>query len=235
MPFNTTDQAITLPVGTDPADAPQAFLDQTTDLIPRLVKKYTNVANRTATALAPTENDLTGLAAENRFDVYDGANYVSLAARIDHFLARRTTDGVVGNGAVNNSTALVNDPSLGGAIDAAGTYMWEAWIVYDSSTVADIKFAFTTPATTALRWSGTGLATTATTSEGDVRIATISVSGTSSQFGGIGVAAPIICKIEGFMVATAAGTLQFQFAQQNLDATQTSIRNGSYLRAWRVS
>lgn len=235
MPFNTTDQQITLPVGTDPADNPQAFLDQTTDLIPRLVKKYANVADRTATALAPTENDLTGLAAENRFDVYDGANYVSLAARIDHFLARRTTDGIVGNGAVNNSTGLVNDPSLGGAIDAAGTYMWDALIFYDSSTVADIKFAFTTPATTALRWSGTGLATTATTSEGDVKIATIATSGSSTQFGGIGVGTIISAKIEGFMVATAAGTLQFQFAQQNLEATQTTIRNGSYLRAWRVA
>lgn len=235
MPTNTSDQQLTIPIGTDAADAPQAFIDYSADVEPRLVLKYTNEADRTARHTAPTEGDLTGLGTENRYDVYNGAAYVSLAARIDHFLARRTTDGVVGNGAVNNSTALVSDTSLAGSLDTGATYLWESLIFYDSSTTADIKFAFTTPTFSAMRWSLVGLATTAAGAEGDMRAATVNVSGTSAQVGGIGVGTIITAKIEGYIVTTAAGTLQFQFAQQNLDATQTTIRTGSYLRAWRVS
>lgn len=233
MSTNTPDQQITLPVGTDLADNPQAFNDMIADVETRLVLKYTNVADRTARHTGPIENDLTGLAAENRYDAYDGANYVSLESRGYHFYARRTTDGTP----VNNSTALVNDPVLVGALQTGGTYQWQAGIFYDSSTTADIKFAFTTPTFAAgnMRWMGQGLATTATTNEGDVRIATVNVSGTATQFGGIGVSTIIFARLEGFITATSSANLQLQMAQQNLDATNTTIRTGSYLRAWRIS
>lgn len=230
MSTNTPDQQLTMPVGTDLADNPQAFVDYTADVETRLVLKYTNVADRTARHTAPVENDLTGLAAENRYDVYDGANYVSLNARSYHVYVRRNADGTP----VNASTVLVNDPVLVGAVDTGATYMWEAGIFYDSSTTADIKFAFTTPTFSAMRWSGVGLATTAAGNEGDMRNATVAVSGTSTQFGGIGVGTIIFAKIEGFIVTTAAGNIQLQFAQQTSDATNTTIRNGSYLRIWRM-
>lgn len=235
MSTNTPDQQITIPVGTDPADNPQAFVDMIADVEPRLVLKYTNVADRTARHLVPTEGDLTGLAAENRYDVYSGVAYVSLESRAYHFYVRRTVDGTAGTGLVNNSTALVNDPLLVGAIDANATYQWEATIFYDSSTTADIKFAFTTPTFTTMRWSIVGLATTAATNEGDVRIQTAAASGSSIQVGGIGVGTIITAKIEGFIATTAAGNLQLQFAQQAADPTNTTIRQGSYMRAWRVS
>lgn len=234
MPANTPDQQITYPIGTDLANAELAFVDQLTDIETRLVLKYANVADRTARHVSPQEGDLTGLAAENRYDVYDGTGYVSLAARSDHFLARRITDGVVGNGAVNNSTALVSDPSLVGSLDTGATYMWRSVIFYDSSTTADIKFTFTTPTFSSMRWSGVALATTVTTFEGDVKMATQSVSGSATSYGGVGVGTVVACTIEGFIVTTAAGNLQFQFAQNTLDATQTTIRTGSYLRAWRI-
>lgn len=233
MSTNTPDQQITLPVGTDLADNPQAFTDMIADVETRLVLKYTTVADRTARHTAPIENDLTGLSTENRYDVYDGANYVSLASRGYHFYVRRTADGTP----VNNSTVLVSDPVLVGSLTTGGTYQWEAGIFYDSSTTADIKFAFTTPTFAAgnMRWMGMGLATTAATNEGDVRIATVNVSGTATQFGGIGVGTQIFARLEGFIVATSTANLQLQMAQQNLDATNTTIRNGSYLRAWRVA
>ena len=233
MPTNTPDQQITIPVGADAANNPQAFIDQIADVETRLVLKYTNVADRTARHTAPTEGDLTGLATENRYDVYDGANYISLAARSYHFSVRRTTDGTP----VNNSTALVNDTVLVGSLTTGGTYQWEAGIYYDSGTTADIKFAFTTPTFAAgnMRWMGMGLATTAASNEGDVRIATVNASGTASQFGGIGVGSIIFARLEGFIVATSTANLQLQMAQQALEAVNTTIRTGSYLRAWRVA
>ena len=233
MSANTTDQQITYPVGTDLANNPLAFTDMLADVETRLVLKYTNVADRTARHTAPIEGDLTGLATANRYDVYDGSNYVSLEARGYHFYARRTADGT----AVNNSTVLVNDAVLTGSLTTGGTYQWEAGIFYDSAAAADIKFAFTTPTFAAgnMRWMGNGLATTAATNEGDVRIATVNASGTATQFGGIGVGTVIFCKIEGFIVATSTANLQLQMAQQTADPTNTTIRTGSYLRAWRIS
>lgn len=233
MSVNTPDQQITLPTSTDLANNPLAFTDMIADVETRLVLKYTGVADRTARHTAPIENDLTGLATENRYDVYDGANYVSLEARGYHFYARRTADGTP----VNTSTALVSDPVLVGALQTGGTYQWEAGIFYDSSTAADIKFAFTTPTFAAgnMRWMGMGLATSATTNEGDARIATVNVSGTASQFGGIGVGTVIFARLEGFITTTSTANLQLQMAQQTSDATNTTIRTGSYLRAWRIA
>lgn len=235
MSTNTPDQQITIPVGTDLADNPQAFLDQIADVETRLVLKYTNAADRAARHTAPIEGDLTGLATENRYDAYTGAAYVSLTSRSFHSYARRTVDGTPGTGQVNNSIALVNDPLLFGAVDSGATYQWDATIFYDSSAVADIRFAFTTPTFSAMRWSIVGLATTAAGNEGDMRVASVAVSGTSTQVGGIGVGTIITARIEGYITTTAAGNIQLQFAQQNLDATNTTLRNGSYLRTWRVA
>lgn len=235
MSTNTPDQQITIPVGTDVADNPLAFTDMIGDVETRLVLKYTNTADRAARHTAPIENDLTGLATENRYDAFNGANYISLYSRSLHGFARRTTDGTPGTGQVNNSTALVNDPTLVVAVDSGGTYEWECTVFYDSSTTADIKFAWVTPTFSAMRWTGQALATTAAANEGDIKIATIVTSAASVSFGGIGVATVISIKFEGFITTTAAGNIQLQFAQQNLDATNTTLRNGSNLKVWRVS
>ena len=106
MPSNTTDQQITRPIGTDGAANPLAFTDMLADVETRLVLKYTTTADRAARHTAPIENDLTGLSTNNRFDVYDGANYVSLNARSFHGFAVRTVDGTAGTGLVNNVTVL---------------------------------------------------------------------------------------------------------------------------------
>lgn len=231
MSANTPDQQITYPVGTDLADNPQAFLDMLADVETRLALKYADAADRAARHTAPQIGDLTGLATEARYDVWNASAYVSLERRAYHTYARRTSDAV----AVNNSTALVSDATLVGAVDTGATYQWDATIFYDSSTVADIKFAFTTPTFSSMRWSMTGLATTAASNEGDVKIVTTAVSGTSASLGGIGVGTIITARIDGFITTTAAGNIQLQYAQQNLDATNTIVRNGSYLRIWRVA
>jgi hypothetical protein len=231
MPTNTTDQQITIPIGTDAADNPQAFIDQIADVETRLVLKYTNVADRAARHTAPIEGDLTGLATENRYDVYSGANYVSLEARAYHGFARRSVDGTAGTGLVNNVTALQNEPLQVVALDSGRTYMWEAMEFYDSSSAADIKFAFTTPTFSSMRWGGIGAATTGLT---DIQVGTANASGTAIAYAGSGVGTILMVKIEGYIVTTAAGNLQLQFAQNTADPTNTTIRNGSYLKVWAM-
>lgn len=232
MPTNTTDQQITIPIGTDGADNPQAFIDQMADVETRLVLKYTNAADRTVRHTAPIEGDLTGLATENRYDAYNGANYVSLNARSYHGFAQRTVDGTAGTGLVNNVTVLVNDPLQVVALESGARYIWEAMQFYDSSTIADIKFAFTTPTFSAMRWGGIGAGTAGLT---DIQVGTANASGTAVAFGGNGVGTTLMVKIEGYIVTTAAGNLQLQFAQNAADPTNTVLRNGCYLKATRMS
>ena len=77
----TPDQGIVIPIGTDAADNPQAFIDQTAGVESRLVLRYTNLADRTARHTAPVEGQITDLAAESRMDAYDGDGYFSAAGR----------------------------------------------------------------------------------------------------------------------------------------------------------
>lgn len=232
MPTNTTDQQITIPIGTDGADNPQAFIDQMADVETRLVLKYTTVADRAARHTAPIENDLTGLSTENRYDTYNGAAYVSLEARSYHGWGLRGVDGTAGTGLVNNVTVLVNDPLQAVALDAGATYKFQAVQFYDSSAVADIKFAFTVPAFTAFRWGGIGAGVAGTT---DIQVGTATTSGGVLAFGGNGVGTTVTAILEGFITTSAAGNLQLQFAQNAADPTNTVLRNGSYVRAWRMS
>src|SRR3990172_9173986 len=145
MPTNTSDQQITIPIGTDGANNPQAFIDQIADIEGRLVLKYTDEADRAARHAAPVEGDLTGLATENRYDTYDGANYVSTFTRSLFTNVERVTDATTITSGTTGTT-LVSDPILISALPTAGRFNWEAVIFYDSPTAADFKMAMTWPA-----------------------------------------------------------------------------------------
>jgi len=54
--------------------------------------------------------------------------------------------------AVNNSTALVSIDGLGLSLIAAGTYKVRYWIKHNTSTVADLKLAFSYPAGCTIEW-----------------------------------------------------------------------------------
>ena len=131
----TTDQGIVIPVGTDAADNPQAFIDQTAGVESRLVLRYTDLADRTARHTAPVEGQLTDLAAESRMDAYDGAAYISAATRGLHARKMRTTNAAV----INNSVTLVSDATLTVALDVTGTYRFYGRIYYDGSVAGDFK------------------------------------------------------------------------------------------------
>lgn len=232
MAFNTPDQQITYPAGADLANNPSAFLDMLADAEQRLVRQYTDVADRLARMLALAENQVSSLSTENRLDVYDGTNHVSLAARSHNNMLRRTADAA----AINNSTVLVPDAVLTAPIVPTGssTYMFKAFVLYDATTVADVKFAFTVPAFTAFRWAGTGLSPAATSNIGDVKMASISGSGTSNEWGGAGLGVIVPWMAEGYLTGVTAGNIVLSYAQQNLEATNLTIRTGSYLRVTRV-
>jgi hypothetical protein len=219
----TTDQGIVIPVGTDAADNPTAFVDMIAGVESRLVLRYTDLANRTALHTAPVEGQLTDLAAENRMDAYDGATYISAAARGLYARRMRTTDAA----AIVNNT-LVSDATLTVPLDVTGLYRFYGRIYYDASTVADFKLAFTFPAVAASgsKWGLLGRdATTAT----NITAAVATASGTAIAAGGNGVGTATFADFDGFINITATGNLVTQYAQNTTEATNMTVRFGSYL------
>ena len=224
----TPDQGIVIPIGTDGADNPQAFVDMIAGVESRLVLRYTTLANRTALHTAPVENQITALAAENRMDAYEGTGYISLAARGLYARRMRTTNAA----AIVNNT-LVPDATLTVPLDETGTYRFYGRIYYDASTVADFKLAFTTPAFAAngLKWGMLGRNVgTATNIETIVSTA----SGTALPAGGNGVGNEAFVLFDGFVTITATGNLVASYAQNTTEATNMTVRFGSWLEVVKV-
>lgn len=234
MSTDTPDQQITMPVDADTADNPVAFVNGVADIEPRLVRLYTSEADRTARMLTLLENNLSGLAAEDRVEVYSGASHLSLHTRSLWADLFRTSDAT----AINNSTTLVNDTVLVTALPTSGRFHWTAVIYYDSSTTADFKVAFTIPAAATMRWGGHGPATTVSANVGDTQFLATTTSGTAIAYGGsgTGTANTSMLLINGTVVQNGtAGNLQLQYAQNTLDATNTVVRLASRMSVWRVT
>lgn len=234
MPTTTTDQGITIPVDADSADNPVAFTNNVAGIEQRLVRQYTNEADRTARMLVLPENAMSGLATENRLDVWDGAAHVSLYHRSVFANLYRTADSA----ALVSNTTLQNDTDLAIALPTAGRFQFEAVIFYDSSTTADFKAAFTVPAGATLRWGGIGASTTVSGGVGPGQFSVAIASGAAIVYGGsgTGTANTLILKISGTVVmGGTSGPLWFQWAQNTSDATNTIVRANSRLTAWRVA
>lgn len=137
---------------------------------------------------------------------------------------------------VNNSTTLVNATGLSVPVNANAVYLVKGVIVHDTSQIADIKLAWTAPAGVTGTWWAQGLRL-AQTSTGGVENMTFQSFAwtTASSAGGAAVGTATTVGIQGLLiVAATAGTLQFQYAQQALDPTNTTVRAGSWISALRV-
>lgn len=235
MPTDTPDQQITKPVDADTADNPVAFNSSVADIEQRLVRMYTDEADRTARMLVLNNGSLSMLTAptvgSQRTEVYDGTNHVSLFTRSVWGRNRKTADQNVGpsNTVLANITGMsIPLPGTTGAI-----FQFEAVAYYNSNTTADIKFAFTIPAGATMRWGGTGLSTGAGSVSGDATFPSITGSGTSAAFGGAAADAWAYFQGEVTMGVTA-GNLQLQAAQQTSDASATNVLARSRIMAYRI-
>jgi hypothetical protein len=231
MPTDTSDQQITRPVDADVADNPVAFINALADMENRLVRRYTDLADRTARMLTLAENAISTLATENRVEVYDGANHISLYTRSLFAWAYKNSNQTM----TLSSTTLQDVGSLLVAMPTAGVFSFRGTVYYDTSTTADIKFGFTFPAGGAMRWTGLGV-TTAGGATGDGTFSTVTTSGGSTSYGGAGVGTVLACHFTGEYVAGGtAGNVQFQAAQNVAEATNTTINIRSHFEFWRVS
>lgn len=227
------DQGITLNVGTDPADLPAQQNAEFGGLLVRLNRLYANEAARTANRTSLIENGISSLAAEDRVEVWNGVADVSLKTRALFQHVRRSTDAAN----INNSTALVSDPTLVTTLPAVtGIFKWRDVIYYSSSQVGDYKAAYLFTAGTVI-WGGNGIAVGAAGTTGDAQFAVQTVSDASSAYGGAAVGTRLMLVVEGEISLAGVGTnLTLRYAQQTLDATNTvPAYAGSYREVWRMS
>lgn len=232
MTIPSSNQGIPLQQGSDPSNLPAAQVAWDGVMENRLFQRYANDADRVARNPAPNEGEVWHLAAEDRNEQWDNVSPISMYRRNLFQFARRTTNAA----AINNSTALVNDATLVTTLPAVtGIFKWRDVIVYSSSQTADYKIAYTWPGTA--WWGGQGIAIGAAGTTGDGQFAVTVASGTSAAYGGANVGTRLIVIVDGEVtLAGVGGTLQLQYAQQTLDATDTiPAYAGSAREVWRVS
>jgi hypothetical protein len=235
MPTTTTDQGLSLPIGGDAANNPVAFSNFVSGTEPRLVRSYTDEADRTTKMVVLTENAISTLATENRAEIYNGSAHISLYTRSLYATVRKTANQNVGpsNTTLQNVTDIVVAlPSgISGAIFGFRGVIW-----YDSATAADIKFAFTLPAGATMRWAPIGIASGATTQSFDGAFGATTGSGTGLILGGAGVGSDLMAIFHGELtMANTAGNLQLQAAQGTSDATATTVQSRTRLEVWRTA
>jgi len=137
---------------------------------------------------------------------------------------------------VNNSTVLVNDSQLLLPVVANAKYIVDFFLVFQSSTAADLQVAFTGPAGATFTWTLFGQGSGAASGIGTILTST-SVIGDGGELnaGGIGVAAPLACRVVGTLTTVGtAGTFQFRWAQAGADATNSQVLPDSYLSLRRA-
>ncbi|KND38489.1 hypothetical protein [Streptomyces acidiscabies] len=123
---------------------------------------------------------------------------------------------------VTSSTTLQNDNHLLLPVVATATYDLFLMCIFSGDTAGDIKFAWSVPSGTVLRWvDQTGASGVATDTD------TYSAPGGSTQVG-FQIWATVV-------TSSTAGNVQFQWAQNASSATATIVRTNSHLKMTRIS
>jgi hypothetical protein len=146
--------------------------------------------------------------------------------RLVPLFARKTGDETI----TSNAT-LQNDNDLAVAVVASVAYQFQLRAVINSGTTPDFKMGWTFPAGLTMTYDlfeGETLGTAANVIQGpyvQTDVPPISTTGSDQPW----IARGLV------IVSTTAGTLQWQWAQNTLTASNTIVRTGSYLLLNRLT
>jgi len=127
---------------------------------------------------------------------------------------------------ISNST-LQNDTELAVAVAASTNYDFKLVLLYNSGVTPDLKFGWTYPVGTTMRYSMQGYTGGVVQSFRIIETDVVALDGNASS---------LSCVCEGTVfVGATAGTLQLQWAQNTLTASNSSVLLGSSLRLWKVA
>jgi len=219
MPTNTADQQIPLPVDADTADNPTAFTNYTGVVENRLVRRYTNDADRTARDTSPAAGEIT-----YNGTTMDWTDSVPRYREITPLFSRLTSDSAP----VNNSTTFANT-GISFPVRANAVYDFQNRLLCSSATGPDIKFQWTFPAGLTMNYMALGIAVagSALTFQNAIQTTVPAFEGSGSDF---------TVLFQGLViVGGTAGTLLLQFTQNSAVASNTLIRAQSYGTLIRVA
>lgn len=135
----------------------------------------------------------------------------------------------------NNRDVLAVD-DLTVPVVAGGIYEVDAHLIYSTDAAADLKLGWSYPASSTMEWVADGLITSSTPTAGQVTGSRIAINGTAAM-GGVdgGLGARIITNPKGYFVAGADGNLSLTWAQNVINATDSTLYAGSFLKPTRVA
>lgn len=140
---------------------------------------------------------------------------------------------------VISSTTLIDITGLVVAVEADALYAWDAYLAYNSGATPDIKFAATVPSGTTGNWGIYPLVQSSTGSSGSIEgfrldgygDANVQGAGGSDSFSGA-----LMCMPRGYIdTSSTAGNFQMRFAQVTSNASNTTVKAGSWLRVQRIA
>lgn len=167
--------------------------------------------------------------------VYFTASEVVTAAKMNSLVGYvlKTADE-----SVTSSATLQNDDHLLYTIPGAGTYIIDVWLFVTSAANAagDLQFGFTFPTGT-MHVGVHGLDITLASGANGTSIAQGSLSAASgATVSNVGAStSTTMAHVHGILVATASGTLQFQWAQSASNVNATTVKAGSHLLVKQVA
>lgn len=138
---------------------------------------------------------------------------------------------------VNNSTTLVDATGLVLPMLASAQYILNGMIKYQSGTTPDIKFALIGPSGSGGSWGGHALQTGAADTSDSIETFCADAIGSGNVIGyGGGGSLNTMFFLRGLIFTTStAGNLQVQFAQNTANASNTIVRNESWMTLQRVA
>lgn len=161
---------------------------------------------------------------------------VALAVKLDRVSIDETIK--TADESVTSSTTLQNDNHLFYTVGATGTYIFDLWLWMNSAANAagDIKIGFTFPTGTC-GFTAIGLDTTLASSfTGTMHTQGVNsaTSGTTALALGLSTSTTV-GHVHGFLIATATGTLQMQWAQNGSNGSASTILTGSHMLVRQVA
>lgn len=181
---------------------------------------FTDAATRDATILVPTEGQVCYLRDYDDLWGYSGAAWKWYAGTSRAYKS--------GDETVNNSSALQNDDHLSIPVAAGAVYYGELAFMFTSQAAAGLKTDFTAPAGATME-----NAAFLTRVSGTTVYDPTSTLGAVSGLTGTGAKIPVFIPFTLFTVSS--GTLQFRWAQNTANASNSIVHKGSSLILTRAS
>jgi hypothetical protein len=164
-------------------------------------------------------------------------NDVPTAAQVNSWFTNVNYAEKTSDTSRNTTIVLADDPELSVAVEANAKYMMTSMILYSATSQAagDLNLGFAVPAGAAMMGHASGSPVAGTTAADD--LVTAFSEATTLSFGVIGIAAPwtALLLTARVSIGGTAGTVKIRWCQASSNATNTTLRIGSFLNLDRKS